>query len=215
MTRDTLNRFYVYNALLTRQFDKPVITYIIYMGRAKIGGQVIENDCVSFRPKVMKVYEMDARNVVEKAKIAKANLIEMALMPLMKNSNEEEIVELIDEEAKMKIGRDLRDDIITCTLVMTSTVYDEELVDSLKGRLRRMYDVDIFEKERKEATEKGKLEGKLETLKDTTSKLLIAKFKSEYTKDLREKVKNSDIETLEYIADHIFDISLDEVKKIL
>ena len=41
----------------------------------------------------MKVYEMDARNVVEKAKIAKANLIEMALMPLMKNSNEEKISE--------------------------------------------------------------------------------------------------------------------------
>jgi hypothetical protein len=32
MKRDDLNRFYVYNALLTSEFDRPISTYIIYLG---------------------------------------------------------------------------------------------------------------------------------------------------------------------------------------
>ena len=215
MTRDTLNRFFVYNALLTRQFDKPVDTYIIYLGKSNIGEQLIKSKSVIFKPEIVKVYELDSRNVIEKVKNGKGNYIEMALMPLMKNSTEEEIVELVDEEAKMKISRELKDDIITATLVMTRTVYDEKLVEFMKERVRKMFDVDIFEKERKEAIEMGKLEGKLENLREMVSKLLFNKFKEKYAKELKEKVKNGDMETLEYIADHIFDITLDEVKKLL
>ena len=226
MTRDTLNRFFVYNALLTRQFDKPVNTYIIYLGKSNIGEQLIKSKSVFFKPEIVRVYELDSRNVIEKVKNGKGNYVEMALMPLMKNSNEKEIVELVEEEAKMKISRELKDDIITATLVMTRTVYDEEMVDLLKRRLKKMFDVDIFEKERellekekKEAIEKskleGKLEGKLENLREMVSRQLLSKFKEKYTKELKEKVRNDDMETLEYIADHIFDITLDEVKKLL
>ena len=230
MTRDTLNRFFVYNALLTRQFDKPVNTYIIYLGKSNIGEQLIKSKSVIFKPEIVKVYELDSRNVIEKVKNGKGNYIEMALMPLMKNSNEKEIVELVDEEAKMKISRDLKDDIITATLVMTRTVYDEKLVEFMKERVRKMFDVDIFEKERellekekKEAIERsklegkfeGKLEGKLENLREMVSRQLLSKFKEKYTKELKEKIRNGDMETLEYIADHIFDITLDEVKKLL
>ena len=211
MTRDTLNRFFVYNALLTRQFNRDVITYIVYLGIAKIGKQVIKNRSVSFTPEVVKVHEMDAKKVLEKVKSGKSNLLEMALMPLMKNTTEEEIVELVDEEAKMKIERSVKDDVITATLVMASAVYDKELIETLKRRVKEMFNVDIFEKERKKAKE----EGKLENLREMVSKLLLNKFKEKYTKELKEKVKKADAETLEYIADHIFDITLDEVEKIL
>ena len=110
----------------------------------------------------------------------------------------------------------------------------EKLVEFMKERLKKMFDVDIFEKERellekekKEAIEKsklegkiegkieGKLEGKLEKLREMVSRQLLSKFKEKYTKELKEKVRNGDMETLEYIADHIFDITLDEVKKVL
>jgi hypothetical protein len=211
MTRDTLNRFFVYNALLTRQFNRDVITYIVYLGMAKIGEQVIKNRSVSFTPEVVRVHEMDAKKVLENVKNGKSNLLEMALMPLMKDTTEEEIVELVDEEAKMKIERNVKDDVITATLVMASAVYDKELIETLKRRVKEMFNVDIFEKERKEAKE----EGKLENLREIVSRQLLNKFKEKYTKELKGKVKKADTETLEYIADHIFDITLDEVKKIL
>ncbi len=133
MTRDTLNRFFVYNALLTRQFDKPVDTYIIYLG-ISIKEQVIETDCVSFKPEIIRVYDMDAKSVLEKVKNGKCNYIEMALMPLMKNSTEEEIVELVDEEVKMKIDKNIKNDIIATTLAMTSMSYSIWFVEMLKEK---------------------------------------------------------------------------------
>jgi hypothetical protein len=85
--------------------------------------------------------------------------------------------------------------------------------------LIQMYDVDIFKEERKAALEegmvKGKIEGKLEALREDVSKQLLIKFKDSYTLQIREYVKKADKDTLEYIRDHIFDISLDEVKKLL
>lgn len=215
MSRDTLNRFYVYNALLTRQFDKPVNTYIIYLGRFNIGEQMVQSECVTFKPKVIAVYKMNADEVIERVKNGKGNYIEMALMPLMKSSTEEKIIELVDNEAKMSVPKDLKDDIITATLVMVSTVYNEKLVQAAKRRLRELFDVDIFEKERKEAIQQGLQQGRLETLRKVISKQLISKFKDEYTKEMKEKVKKADLDVLEYISDHIFDITLDEIKKIL
>ena len=137
MTNDTLYRFLAYNVLLMRQFHMPVTTYIIYLGKAKIGEQKIESECVLFKPKTIKVYEMNAEKVIEKIKNGKGNYIEMVLMPLMKNTNKEKIVELVDEEAKMEIDRDLKDDVITATLVMARTVYDEEMINLLKRRMKK------------------------------------------------------------------------------
>jgi len=78
-----------------------------------------------------------------------------------------------------------------------------------------MYDVDIFKEERKAALEEGMMKGKLETLREDVSKLLLIKFKDSYTSQMGEYVKKADKDTLEYIRDHIFDISLEEVKKLL
>ncbi len=86
-----------------------------------------------------------------------------------------------------------------------------------------MYSVDIFEKERKEAIEQGIQQGlqqgveqgKLQAAKDYAAKLLIAKFKEKYTKELKDKIQNADPAVLDYIISHIFEIDLEELKKIL
>jgi len=124
------------------------------------------------------------------------------------------MVELIDTEAKIN-SEGLRNDVIASTLLMGSTVYEEGFIRDLKRRLIQMYDVDIFKEERKAALEEGMMKGKLETLREDVSKLLLIKFKDSYTSQMREYVKKADKDTLEYIRDHIFDISLDEVKKLL
>ena len=216
MKSNTLRRFYVYNALLTRQFERVVDTYIVYLGKGKIPTPVIEGKMVKFTPAFIRVADMDATEVLEKAK--NGNIIAMALMPLMKNCTKEKMVELIDTEARIN-SEGLRNDVIASTLLMSSTVYEEGFIRDMKRRLVQMYDVDIFKEERKAALEegmvKGKLEGKIETLREDVSKLLLIKFKDSYTSQMREYVKKADKDTLEYIRDHIFDISLEDVKKIL
>ncbi len=241
MKRDDLNRFYVYNALLTREFDKPINTYIIYLGSFKIPDQKIIGEMTRFEPALIRVSEIDAKAVLEKAESGKGNIIAMVLMPLMKNCQKDDVVDLIDAEARMKISEGLKTDILTSTLLMSSTVYEEEFVKGLKRRLMEMYNVDIFkedreklleqfekerqkfEKEKQELLEKGKTEGKLEgksegkieALRENVSTLLLAKFKDSYTLQMREAVNKAKEDTLNYITAHIFDISLDDVKKIL
>ncbi len=234
MKRDDLNRFYVYNALLTREFDKPINTYIIYLGSFKIPDQKIIGEMTRFEPALIRVSEIDAKAVLEKAKSGKGNIMAMALMPLMRNCQKDDVVDLIDAEARMKISEGLKTDILTSTLLMSSTVYEEEFVKELKRRLMEMYNVDIFkedreklleqfEKEKQELLEKGKAEGKLEgksegkieALRENVSTLLLAKFKDSYTLQMREAVNKAKEDTLNYITAHIFDISLEDVKKIL
>jgi len=111
MKRDDLNRFYVYNALLTREFDRPISTYIIYLGRTKIPPQIITGKMVRFEPTIIRVSEMDSKAVLEKAKSGSGNIIAMTLMPLMKNCERDDIVDLIDAEATMKITEGLKTDI--------------------------------------------------------------------------------------------------------
>jgi len=226
MTRDDLERFYVYNALLTKQFHKPIMTYIIYLGRNKLPELIIQNKIMKFAPIPINVSEMDAKAVLERAKSGNGNIIAMALMPLMKNCQKDEITDLIDAEATMKIPEGLKTDILTSTILMSSTVYGEGFMKELRRRLIEMYDVDIFkedrqklleqfEKERQALLEKGKTEGKIEALRDSVSRLLLGKFKDSYTLQMKDAVNKAREDVLDYITDHIFDISLEDVKKIL
>ncbi len=215
MKRDDLNRFYVYNALLTREFDKPINTYIIYLGSFKIPEQKIIGEMTRFEPALIRVSEIDAKAVLEKAKSGNGNIIAMVLMPLMKNCQRDDVVDLIDTEATMKISEGLKTDILTSTLLMSSTVYEEEFVKRLKRRLIEMYDVDIFKEERQAAIEEGIEKGKIEALRENVSTLLLAKFKDSYTLQMKEAVSKAKEDTLNYITAQIFDISLEDVKKIL
>jgi flagellar biosynthesis/type III secretory pathway protein FliH len=99
-------------------------------------------------------------------------------------------------------------------------------VKELRRRLIEMYDVDIFkedrqklleqfEKEKQAVLEKGKIEGKTEALRENVSRLLLGKFKDSYTLQMKEAVNRAQEDVLDYITDHIFDISLEKVKKIL
>jgi flagellar biosynthesis/type III secretory pathway protein FliH len=139
-------------------------------------------------------------------------------------------VDLIDAEATMKISEGLKADILTSTILMSSTIYEEEFVKELRRRLIEMYDVDIFkedrqklleqfEKEKQAVLEKGKIEGKIEgkteALRENVSRLLLGRFKDSYTLQMKEAVNRAQEDVLDYITDHIFDISLEEVKKIL
>ncbi|HEU23498.1 MAG TPA: hypothetical protein ENO32_00080 [Mesoaciditoga lauensis] len=96
---------------------------------------------------------MDSKAVLEKAKSGNGNIIAMALMPLMKDCQKDNIVNLIDAEVTMKIPEGLKTDILTSTILMSSTVYGEEFAKELRRRLTEMYDVDIFKEDRQKLLE--------------------------------------------------------------
>ncbi|PNR92991.1 Rpn family recombination-promoting nuclease/putative transposase [Petrotoga sp. 9PWA.NaAc.5.4] len=69
----------------------------------------------------------------------------------------------------------------------------------------------IAEKLRQE----GKLEGKLEERKEFTIKLLSKKFGVNLTEELKEKIRNADEKTINYIGDNLLEITIEELKEIL
>jgi uncharacterized protein with ATP-grasp and redox domains len=69
----------------------------------------------------------------------------------------------------------------------------------------------IAEKLREEGIEKGKLEGE----KEFAIKILSRRFGNELTEELKEKIRNTDEKTINYIGDNLLEITIDELKEIL
>jgi len=105
----------------------------------------------------------------------------------------------------------------------------EEFKEIEEMEVPKMFDTleKIAKRDREEAMregiekgiEKGKLEGrkegKLEERKEFTIKLLSKKFGVKLTEELKEKIRNTDEKTINYIGDNLLEITLDELKEIL
>ncbi len=101
----------------------------------------------------------------------------------------------------------------------------KEDIEEFKGieemEVPKMFDTleKIAKRDREEAMregiEKGKEEGKLEERKEFTIKLLSKKFGIKLTEELKEKIRNTDEKTINYIRDNLLEITLDELKEIL
>nr|WP_255398041.1 Rpn family recombination-promoting nuclease/putative transposase [Petrotoga sp. 9PWA.NaAc.5.4] len=116
--------------------------------------------------------------------------------------------EKVDEvfEICLKYLLDTKDDI---EIEEMEKVAKEESVE--RGELI----MSIAEKLREEGIKKGIEKGKLEERKEFTIKLLSKKFGVNLTEELKEKIRNADEKTINYIGDNLLEITLDELKDIL
>ncbi|HPU60452.1 MAG TPA: hypothetical protein PK553_05795, partial [Defluviitoga tunisiensis] len=89
----------------------------------------------------------------------------------------------------------------------------EEFKEIEEMEVPKMFDT--LEKIAKRDREEAKLEGALEERKEFTIKLLSKKFGVKLTEELKEKIRNTDEKTINYIGDNLLEITLDELKEIL
>ncbi|MGC9218860.1 MAG: hypothetical protein ACP5G8_05590, partial [Athalassotoga sp.] len=69
MKRDDLDRFFVYNAILTRQFHESINTYIIYIGTVKIPDQRIIGEMARFEPAVIEYSRWIQKQCLRRQKV--------------------------------------------------------------------------------------------------------------------------------------------------
>jgi undecaprenyl pyrophosphate synthase len=69
----------------------------------------------------------------------------------------------------------------------------------------------IAEKLREEGIEKGKIEGK----KEIAINVLSRRLGNELTEELKEKIRNAEDETINYIGDNLLEITIEELKEIM
>ena len=89
----------------------------------------------------------------------------------------------------------------------------EEFKEIEEMEVPKMFDT--LEKIAKRDREEAKLEGALEERKEFTIKLLSKKIGVKLTEELKEKIRNTDEKTINYIGDNLLEITLDELKEIL
>ena len=93
----------------------------------------------------------------------------------------------------------------------------EEFKEIEEMEVPKMFDTleKIAKRDREEAMREGIEKGKLEERKEFTIKLLSKKFGIKLTEELKEKIRNTDEKTINYIRDNLLEITLDELKEIL
>ncbi|HEU23497.1 MAG TPA: hypothetical protein ENO32_00075 [Mesoaciditoga lauensis] len=69
MKRDDLDRFFVYNAILTRQFHESINTYIIYIGTVKIPDQRVIGEMARFEPAVIEYSRWIQKQCLRRQKV--------------------------------------------------------------------------------------------------------------------------------------------------
>ncbi len=93
----------------------------------------------------------------------------------------------------------------------------EEFKEIEEMEVPKMFDTleKIAKRDREEAMREGIEKGKLEERKEFTIKLLSKKFGIKLTEELKEKIRNTDEKTINYIGDNLLEITIDELKEIL
>ncbi len=123
------------------------------------------------------------------------------------------IVELINKMQDKEKADEVFEMCIKYLLNVRDDIEIEELERTAKEESveRGELIMSIAEKLREEGIEKGKIEGK----KEIAINVLSRRLGNELTEELKEKIRNAEDETINYIGDNLLEITIEELKEIM
>ncbi len=217
-----LRRFRAYEALLSHQTGKDVVTYVVYSGNIKNPVNILETGISEFRENSISMASRDGdkiyNDIVEKIKsgidITKQDIISLTFTPIMGGniSTVDKILNAI--EIVKDINKDYKYDVESILYAFANKFLSGRDLEKVKEELRmtelgKSLIQEGIEKGIKQGIEKGKEEGKAELL----IKQLMKKFKKVHN-EYKEKIKILPKETIELIAIDIFELnSVEELER--
>ncbi|HDK7160370.1 TPA: DUF4351 domain-containing protein [Clostridium botulinum] len=209
-----LRRFRAYEALLSHQTGKDVVTYVVYSGNIKNPGNTLETGISEFRVNSISMASRDGdkiyNDIVEKIKsgieVTKEELISLTFTPIMggKISTVDKIINAIDIVKDIK--KSYKPDIESILYAFANKFLSGKDLEKVKEELKM---TELGKSLIQEGIEKGKEKGKAELL----IKMLMQKFKK-VPNEYKEKIKELPEETIELIATDIFELnSVEELEK--
>ncbi|EPY6470572.1 DUF4351 domain-containing protein [Clostridium sporogenes] len=213
-----LRRFRAYEALLSHQTGKDVVTYVVYSGNIKNPGNTLETGISEFRVNSISMASRDGdkiyNDIVEKIKsgieVTKEELISLTFTPIMggKISTVDKIINAIDIVKDIK--KSYKHDIESILYAFANKFLSGKDLEKVKEELRM---TDLGKSLIQEGIEKGKAEGKEEGKAELLIKQLMKKFKK-VPNEYKEKIKTLPKETIELIAIDIFELnSVEELER--
>ncbi|APU59582.1 DUF4351 domain-containing protein [Clostridium botulinum] len=209
-----LRRFRAYEALLSHQTGKDVVTYVVYSGNIKNTVNTLETGISEFRVNSISMASRDGdkiyNDVVEKIKsgieVTKEDLISLTFTPIMggKISTVDKIINAIDIVKDIK--KSYKHDIESILYAFANKFLSGKDLEKVKEELKM---TELGKSLIQEGIEKGKEKGKAELL----IKMLMQKFKK-VPNEYKEKIKILPEETIELIATDIFELnSVEELER--
>ncbi len=210
-----LRRFRAYEALLSHQTGKDVLTYVVYSGNIKNPEDTLKTGINEFKINLVSMADKNGDEIYTDligkiqsgSEITKQDIISLTFTPIMggKISTIDKILNAIN--IVKGIDKDYKYDVESILYAFANKFLSGKDLEKVKEELR-MTELgkgliqEGIEKGREEGIEKGREEGKAELL----IKILIKKFKK-VPNEYKEKIKLLPEETLEIIATDIFDLN--------
>ncbi|RXI40135.1 hypothetical protein DP129_05320 [Clostridium tetani] len=209
-----LRRFRAYEALLSHQTGKDVVTYVVYSGNIKNPGNTLQTGISEFKVNTISMASKDGdkiyNDIVEKIKsgieITKQDIISLTFTPIMggKIGIADKIINAI--HIVKDINNDYKYDVESILYVFANKFLSGKDLEKVNEELKM---TELGKSLIQEGIEKGKEEGKAELL----IKMLMKKFKK-IPNEYKEKIKLLPEETIELIATDIFELnSIEELEQ--
>lgn len=210
-----LRRFRAYEALLSHQTERDVITYVIYSGDIINPLDIYESGINTYRIQSISMSEKDGDKIFDEIaekihsgeEFTKQDIISLTFTPIMggKSTKTEKIVKAI------KITKDIdkyyRYDVQSILYAFASKFLKEKDLEKVKEELRvTELGKSLIEEGREQGLKEGLEEGKELGKAEMLIKLLMKKFKK-LPDEYKEKIMKLSNDTLDLIAMEIFEIT--------
>lgn len=217
-----LRRFRAYEALLSHQTGKDVLTYVVYSGNIKNPEDTLKTGINEFKINLISMADKDGdktyndvmRKIESGIEITKQDIISLTFTPIM--GGEMSTIDKILNAIKIvkDVDKDYKYDVESILYAFANKFLSGKDLEKVREELRmtelgKSLIQEGIEKGREEGIEKGREEGKAELL----IKILMKKFKR-IPNEYKEKIKQLPEETLEIIAIDIFELnSIEELEQ--
>lgn len=217
-----LRRFRAYEALLSHQTSKDVVTYVVYSNNIKNVSDKLITGISEFRIKAISMADKDGdkiyNSIIEKIKsggdLTKQDIISLTFTPIMGGSlsKSERIINAI--RITESIVKEYKYDVQSILYAFASKFLEGRELEKVKEELRvTELGKSLIQEGREEGIREGIKEGKEIGKAEILIKLLIKKFKK-LPEQYRENIMKLPNDTLEIIATDIFEInSVEELEK--
>ena len=213
-----LRRFRAYEALLSHQTGKDVVTYVVYSGNIKNPRNTLETGINEYKVNSISMANKDGdkiyNDIVEKIKsgieITKQDMISLTFTPIMggKIGIADKIINAI--HAVKDINNEYKYDVESILYAFANKFLSGKDLEKVKEELRM---TELGKSLIQEGMEKGIKEGREEGKSELLIKMLIKKFKK-LPDEYKKKIKSLPEETLEIIATDIFEMnSIEELEQ--
>ncbi|ABX31961.1 hypothetical protein Pmob_1245 [Petrotoga mobilis SJ95] len=208
-----LLRFAQYDIALYQKERRRINTVVMYSGKYESAES--ELDMGSNKYKVQQIfmikydgikrYEEIKEKIEKEEELTDKDLMDLVFLPLMRNEKSEEEVTKDVFELAIKIpDEDKKEAVIGSLLGFSDNYVRDEYINELKEVIRMTkIGTSLFE----EGVEEGE--------KELTIKILNKRFGRRLTEEIKDRIREADKKTIDYIGDNLLEITIEELKGIL